>query len=108
MRCLMVQIWRAKRFVTEERDFSAVEAKGRENVMDQYAFIESLLADGRDWAVPGGYTVVDRYLLVFYCWGKRISLDMRALYPSWTRLTQRVVTRPAVERVLTQEEITVF
>jgi len=31
------QIWRANRFVAEERDFPAVEAKGRENVREQYA-----------------------------------------------------------------------
>jgi glutathione S-transferase len=102
------QIWRAKRFVADEKDFSAVEAKGRENLREQHAYVESLLADGRDWAVPGSYSVVDPYLLVFYAWGKRIGLDMRALYPAWTRLTQRIVTRPAVERVLTQEEITIF
>jgi glutathione S-transferase len=105
MRC---QIWRAKRFVADEKDFSAVEAKGRENLREQHAYIESLLADGRDWAAPGGYSVVDPYLLVFYCWGKRIGLDMRALYAAWTRLTQRIVTRPAVERFLIQEEITIF
>jgi len=51
------QIWRSQRFVADEKDFPAVEAKGRENVKEQYAYIESLLADGRDWAVPGAYSV---------------------------------------------------
>lgn len=64
--------------------------------------------NGRDYAIPGGYSVVDPYLLVFYCWGKRIGLDMRALYPAWTRLTKRIGARPAVERVLAQEDIKIF
>jgi hypothetical protein len=45
---------------------------------------------------------------VFYYWDKRIALDMQALYPVWTGLAQRVVARPAVQRVLAQEEIAVF
>jgi len=99
------QIWRANRFVAHERDFAAVEAKGRANLEEQYAYIESLLGDGRDWAVPGGYSVVDPYLLVFYVWGGRVGLDMRAGYPAWARLTERVLARPAVKRVLAHERI---
>jgi glutathione S-transferase len=102
------QIWRPLRFVAEEKDFPALREKGEQNVREQYAYIERLLADGRDWAVPGGYTIVDPYLLVFYQWGQRIGIDMRGLYPAWTRLTQQVVERPAVRRVLENEAITVF
>jgi hypothetical protein len=46
--------------------------------------------------------------LVFYQWGQRIKLDMRPLYPAWTRLTERVVARPPVARVLEHEGVTVF
>jgi glutathione S-transferase len=99
------QIWRTQRFVADEKDFAAVKAKGEQNLREQYAYIESLLADGRHWAVPGGYTVVDAYLLVFYYWGQRIGLDMRAAHPAWTDLTRRVLARPAVQRVLAKEAI---
>jgi glutathione S-transferase len=102
------QIWRPQRFVADDKDFPAVSNKGDQNVREQYAYIESLLADGRDWAVPGGYTVVDPYLLVFYQWGRRIGLDMRSLYPAWTNLTERIVIRPAVQRILAKEAITIF
>jgi glutathione S-transferase len=74
---------------------------------EQYAYIESLLGDGRDWAVPGGYTVVDPYLLVFYEWGVRIDLDMKTSYPAWRDLTQRTLQRPAVQRALANEKISV-
>lgn len=102
------QIWRPSRFTANASDIPGVQAKGEQNVRDQYAYIEILLADGREWAVPSGYTVVDAYLLVFYYWGHRIGLEMRTRYPVWTQLTERVVARPAVRRVLVNEEINVF
>ncbi len=102
------QIWRPQRFTTEEHGFPAVRTRGRENVRDHYAYIERLLADWRRWAVPEGYTVVDAYLVVFYYWGCRINLNMKTLYPAWTRLTERVVARPAVQRVLQNEGIDIF
>jgi glutathione S-transferase len=99
------QIWRANRFVADERDFAAVQSKGQQNLREQYAYIEQLLGDGREWALPGGYSVVDPYLLVFYEWGARIGLDMKGSYPAWRRLTDRISQRPAVQRVLAQEKI---
>lgn len=102
------QIWRPHRFTNDVLAFPALKAKGEQNVRDQYAYIEGLLADGRKWAVPSGYTVVDAYLLVFYYWGQCIGLQMRPVYPAWTDLTERVVARPAVQRVLTKEEIKII
>ncbi len=101
------QIWRTQRFTDDEAQFPALKAKGERNLREQYAYIESLLGDGRDWAVPPGYTIVDPYLLVFYHWGQRIGFDMRAQYPAWTALTRRVVARPAVQRVLAEEAINI-
>lgn len=100
------QIWRPQRFVPEDEYELSVQASGRANVRDQYAYIERLLTDGRDWAVPTGYSVVDPYLLVFWLWGRRIGLDMRNDYPSWAGLTARLAGRPAVARVLEQENLT--
>jgi glutathione S-transferase len=102
------QIWRPLRFVSDESDFGPVIAKGKDNVREQYSYIEALLADGRDWAVPGGYTIVDPYLLVFYRWGARIELDMRSCYPAWTKLAERIVERPAVQRVFKDERISLL
>jgi glutathione S-transferase len=99
------QIWRANRFVADEADFAVVQMKGRQNLCEQYAYIENLLDDGREWALPGGYSVVDPYLLVFYQWGGRVGLDMKRSYPAWRRLTDRTAQRPAVQRVLAHEEI---
>jgi glutathione S-transferase len=99
------QIWRPQRFTSEEEGEPAVRAKGRENILDHYAYIERLLGDGREWAIPKQYTVVDAYLIVFYYWGQRIKLDMPTLYPAWTRLTKRLLARPAVQRALQNEDV---
>jgi glutathione S-transferase len=100
------QIWRANRFVADERDFAPVQDKGMQNLREQYAYIERLLADGRTWALASGYSVVDPYLLVFYQWGGRVGLDMKQSYPAWRRLADQTLERAAVQRVLAQEEIT--
>lgn len=102
------QIWRPNRFVADARDYAAVQGKGQQNVREQYAYIETLLGDGRDWALPGGYSVVDPYLLVFYEWGVRIGLDMPTSYPAWRRLTEQTLVRPAVQRVLRDENVVIF
>ena len=101
------QIWRAHRFSDDEAALAAIRAKGRENWAGQYDYIESLLGDGRDWAVPGAYSVADTYLLVFFQWGGRIGFDMRRGYPAWARLMDRVLERPAVRRVLEAEGVEV-
>ena len=101
------QLWRPQRFVSDPALFPNVRARGLANLREQYAYIERLLSDGRDWAVPRGYGVVDPYLLVFYLWGARIDLDMIAAYPAWTSLSRRTLIRPAVQRVLARLGITV-
>jgi len=103
------QMWRAQRFTSDEEGFAAVKNRGRENVSECFGYIEKLLGDGRGWAIPEGYTIVDAYLLVFYYWGRfRIRLDMGTLCPAWTRLSERVAERPAVQRALKIEGITIF
>jgi glutathione S-transferase len=99
------QLWRPQRFIADPALFPAVRARGMENLRDQYAYIEQLLSDGRDWAVPGDYSVVDPYLLVFYRWGARFDLDMIAAYPAWAALSRRTLARPAVQRVLVRLDI---
>lgn len=101
------QIWRAHRFIGDPAQHAAVVAKGRENLDEQYAYVETVLADGRDWAVPGQYSIVDPFLLVFWLWGQRTGLEMAARYPVWARLSERVLARPAVQRALEQEKVTV-
>lgn len=94
------QIWAPERFIGDECQFDSVRETGRRNLGDQFAYIESLLADGREWGVPGGYSIVDPYLLVFWRWASaRIGMDMSP-YPAWNELALRVKARPAVRSVM--------
>ncbi|MFI4967488.1 MAG: glutathione S-transferase family protein [Gammaproteobacteria bacterium] len=101
------QFWRTQRFVADEKFFPPIKEKGMENILENFAYIESRLA-GRNWAVGNAYTAVDAYLLVFFRWGNRIGIDMRGGYPQWTAHAERVLQRPAVQRVLQQEGINVW
>ncbi len=101
------QIWRAQRYSDDEEALDAIRAKGRSSLLEQYAYIDLVLGDGRDWAIPEGYTVVDPYLLVFFQWGQRIGVDMRGHYPSYARCIDRILERPAVQRVLEREGVSI-
>ena len=101
------QIWRAQRFSDDEQALEAIRAKGRSTLLEQYGYIDRLLSDGRDWAIPEGYTVVDPYLLVFFQCGQRIQVDMRGQFPSYAKCIDRILQRPAVQRTLLKEGVSI-
>jgi glutathione S-transferase len=96
------QIIRPQRFVSEPKDYPTVIAKGRQNLADAFGYIEAQL-QGRDWAVPGGYTIADPYLLFYYRAAKSVGLPMEERFPAWAALSEKVMGRPAVRRVLEKE-----
>jgi glutathione S-transferase len=100
------QIWRPGRFSDDTASHPAIRAKGLANLRSQYRYMEELLSDGREWAEPSGYSVVDPYLLVFYLWGHRVGFDMVRAYPCYAALIARLLERPAVARALRSEQIT--
>lgn len=101
-------VWRPERFAADDPSaHEAIRANGRHVVLQAYAKIEQTLADGRSFAMPTGYSIVDPFLLVLYRWGNRIGLPMREDYAVWTLLTQRMLERPAAQRVLERERIAI-
>jgi len=98
------QIVRPQRFVSDEKDYPAVVARGRQHVATAYTYIEEQLA-GRDTAVPRQFTIVDPYLLFFYLGSKGAGNPMAERYPNWTRVSETALARPAVQRVLAKEGI---
>jgi glutathione S-transferase len=102
------QMRRPARFADDEKLHPAIQAKGREAQHANYAHIEKVLADGRDWAVPGGYSIVDPYLFVFYGWGRLLGFEMASLFPVWTTHAEKMLARPAVQRVIAQEGVTYY
>lgn len=98
-------IWRPVRFTSDPHQYEGLQASGRMTVEAAFGDIERQLADGRDWAIPEGYSVVDPFLLVFYRWGYQIGLSMHTQYPAWSAMANNLAQRPAVKRALEQERI---
>jgi glutathione S-transferase len=99
------QLTRPMRYVHDKALYPKVAEKGMENALANFQFIETQLG-GHKWAVNDSYTVVDPCLLVFYRWGNQMRRNMRAHYPKWTQLAERVLDRAAVQRAMEQEGIT--
>jgi glutathione S-transferase len=99
------EIWRPARFIADETRHDEIRAHGQQVVTDAYRKIERTLSDGRVWAAPHGYSIVDPFLLVLYRWGNRVGIPMRDLCPAWTMHAKRMLERPAVQTVLTREGV---
>ena len=63
--------------------------------------IDGMLA-GREW-FSDGYSVLDPYGFVFYVWGVRRELPMAEL-ANYTAFKDRMLQRPAVQRVVADEK----
>lgn len=100
------QVFKPARFLADTAQHPALQARGRELLKGYFADLQARLPE-QGFAL-GDYSVVDPYLLVFYRWGYRIGLDMRATYPKYTRHAEAVVARSAVQRTLQQENIVVW
>ncbi|TCW81394.1 glutathione S-transferase [Burkholderia sp. SRS-46] len=95
-------LWRPGRFIDDASVHGAISAHGRGVIDAANATIEAALVDGRDWAEPGGYSIVDPFLFVLYRWGVAIGLDMTR-HAAWSAHAQRVAARPAARRALARE-----
>ncbi len=99
------RIRRPARFLDDPTLFPLLQEKGRRDLRDAYEYAQSLLDDGRDWAVPGAYSLADIYLLVFYYFGYGAGFDMKADFPGWRRHAEKVLARPAVQRIVAVENL---
>jgi glutathione S-transferase len=97
-------IVRAERYATGDAAKEDIQAKARASFEGYLAEIDKLL-EGQKWAIANQYTVADPYLLVFYRWANRLKLPVQS-FKSYTALAQRVMARPAVQRVMADEGIT--
>ena len=66
------------------------------------AWLEGLMADGRDTLVPGGHTLADSYLFTIAGWSKNFGHDL-SKFPKIVALRTRVAARPAVQSAMRAE-----
>ena len=82
----------------------ADEAKAffKDRVMAKFKYIDSQLADHRDYLLGKQFTVADGYLFTMLSWAERMNFDLSAL-PNLLAYKARVAARPKVQEALTKE-----
>jgi len=92
------RIFTTAQFTPNEADYEAVKQRGMEIVAKGYAILDGMLA-GKEY-VAGRFSIADAALFYVEFWGDKLKLELpehcRAHY-------QRLLARPAVQRVLREE-----
>ena len=103
---VIAQNWRVERFSNDLSAHKDIQIKGMENLIEVCDQIDSKLQSHK-WAVGEKYSIVDPYLLVFFRWGNRLGLNMRA-YSHWTKHAELMEQRKAVQSVLKVDNISIW
>jgi glutathione S-transferase len=97
-------ISRPERYATNKEHFPDLQAQGRKSFHTYLQQIDGMLA-GRQW-LSDTYSVLDPYAFTFYVWGVRRELPMAEL-KNYGAHKDRMLTRPAVQRVVEEEKLKV-
>jgi glutathione S-transferase len=95
-------IGRPERYAADPSAFPTLKETGLKAFHGYLQQVDGMLA-GREW-FSEKYSVLDPYGFVFYTWGVRRELPVREL-KNYTALKDRMLKRPAVQRVVEQEKI---
>lgn len=95
---------RPERYASDAAAFPTIMETGRKTFQGYLEQIDRMLA-GRDWLLER-YSVLDPYALVFYSWAVRFELPVTQLV-NYTAFRDRMLARPAVKRVVDDENIKV-
>ncbi|HEX9320923.1 MAG TPA: glutathione S-transferase N-terminal domain-containing protein [Xanthobacteraceae bacterium] len=97
-------IGRPERYAADPSAFPTLKETGLKAFHGYLRQVDDMLA-GREW-FSEKYSVLDPYGFVFYTWGIRRELPVGEL-KNYTALKNRMLQRPAVQRVVEQEKIKV-
>jgi len=97
-------IGRPERYTEDKAAFPGLQAMGKKTFHGYLKQIDEMYA-GREW-LSDKYSVLDPYALVFYTWGVRRELPMAEL-KSYSAFKDRMLKRPAVQRVVAEEGVKV-
>ncbi len=95
-------IGRPERYTEDASAFPGIQAMGKKTFHEYLKQIDTLYA-GREW-LSDKYSVLDAYAFVFYTWGVKRELPMAEL-KAYTALKDRMLGRPAVQRVVANEGV---
>jgi glutathione S-transferase len=97
-------ISRPERYASDAGHFANIQETGRQAFHGYLKQIDGMLK-GRQW-LSDQYSVLDPYALTFYAWGVRRELPLGDL-ETYRAFKDRMLARPAVARVLTEEKVKV-
>jgi glutathione S-transferase len=97
-------ISRPERYATDASHFPDLQAQGRKMLHGYLQQVDRMLAN-REW-LSDQYSVLDPYAFTFYAWGVRRELPMGEL-KNYTAHKDRMLARPAVQRVVEDEKVKV-
>ena len=95
-------IGRPERYTEDKSAFPGLQAMGKKTFHGYLKQIDEMYA-GREW-LSDKYSVLDAYAFVFYVWGVRRELPMAEL-KNYSALKDRMLKRPAVQRVVADEGV---
>jgi glutathione S-transferase len=97
-------VGRPERYTADTSAFPGIKDMGLKTFHGYLKQTDAML-DGREW-LSDRYSVLDPYAFVFYTWGVRRELPMGEL-KNYTAFKDRMMKRPAVQRVAEDEKIKV-
>jgi glutathione S-transferase len=97
-------VGRPERYSADQSAFPGIKDMGLKTFHGYLKQIDGMLA-GREW-LSDKYSVLDPYGFVFYTWGVRRELPMAEL-KNYAAFKDRMVKRPAVQRVVENEKVKV-
>jgi glutathione S-transferase len=95
-------VGRPERYTEDKSAFPGLQAMGKKTYHGYMKQIDEMFAKRE--TLSDKYSVLDAYAFVFYVWGVRRELPMGELR-SYTAFKDRMVKRPAVQRVMADENI---
>ena len=97
-------VGRPERYTSDTSAFPGIKEMGLKTFHTYLQQIDKMLA-GREW-LSERYSVLDPYAFVFYTWGVRRELPVGEL-KNYTAFKDRMLKRPAVQRVVADEKVQV-
>jgi glutathione S-transferase len=100
-------VFRPERFTDDEAARKTVTLKCLDTFQGYMREIDTMLQNNT-YLLGEPYSILDPYVLVFFRWGNRMKIDMNGLFPAYHRHAQLMLTRPAVQKVLQHEAISLW
>jgi glutathione S-transferase len=97
-------VGRPERYTADASAYPGIKDMGLKTFHGYLKQTDAML-DGREW-FGDRYSVLDAYAFVFYTWGVRRELPMGEL-KNYTAFKDRMMQRPAVQRVTEDEKVKV-